>query len=262
MDLSQTRMLTTSVRTVQDSRLTFGQARLLMPPSIGWEKLPRDSNLSATALADLARFPEDWPEIEYLAPGGYFGYGNNSLRESPTDGYNYATVMAGLVAPLSRGTVDIASNDTSDHPIINPNWLTHPTDKEVALASFKRTREIWESEPMRDLLIGDEYFPGKADVSTDDEIWDFIQRSFNTIFHAACTCKMGRTDDPDTVVDPQARVLGVQGLRVVDASAFPLLVPGHPMATICRFFPNYGKIPGDMFTNRRRRRCACGEDFR
>lgn len=218
---------------IQQFRAGYGPLTNPNVDIFGWEKLPRDSsNLSTTALTDLATFSEDWPEIEYIAPGGYFGYSTNYQENNPTDGYNYATIAAGLVAPLSRGTVDIASNDTSDLPIINPNWLTHPTDRAVAIAAFKRTRDIWESEAMRDLIIGEEYFPGTAEISTDEEIWEFIQQSFSTIFHAACTCKMGRTDDPNTVVDNKARVVGVRGLRVVDASTLPLLPPGHPMATI------------------------------
>lgn len=156
--------------------------------------------------------------------------------------------MAGLVAPLSRGTVGISSNDTSDPPLIDPNWLSHPTDQAVAIASFKRTRDIWQSEAMAELLIGDEYFPGTANISTDDEIWEFIQRSFSTIFHAACTCKMGRTNDPMAVVDTRARVLGVTGVRVVDASTLPLLPPGHPMATICKSFFWSGDIRTFMLT--------------
>jgi choline dehydrogenase len=209
---------------------------MLTLPSEGWEKLPRNtSNLTASALTDLAKFTEDWPEIEYIAPGGYFGYSTNFQKGNPSDAYNYASIVAGMVAPLSRGTVGIVSNDTSDPPLIDPNWLSHPTDKAVAIAAFKRTRDIWESEPMRGLIIGEEYFPGKANVSTDEEIWEFVQRSFDTIFHAACTCKMGKTDDPNTVVDTKARVVGVKGLRVVDASTLPLLPPGHPMSTICKF---------------------------
>ena len=216
---------------------------MLTLPSKGWEKLPRNtSNLSVSALTDLATLAEDWPEVEYLAPGAYIGNTTVNGEGIPRDGYNYGGISAGLVAPLSRGTVSISSNDTSDPPIINPNWLTHPTDKAVAIASFKRTRDLWESEAMREITIGEEYFPGKALVSTDDEIWEYIQTSFDAIFHAACTCKMGRTGDPNTVVDTRARVVGVQGLRVVDASALPLLPPGHPMATICKFSYSYWEI--------------------
>ena len=211
----------------------------------GWEKLPR-SNASigdsgslpsndTTILNDLEWFSPDWPEIEYIAPGGYFGYATNFAEGNPTDGYNYATIVAGMVATLSKGTVSISSSDASDLPIIDPNWLSHPADKAVAIAAFKRTRDIWEADDMAEVRIGEEYFPGKQDVSTDEEIWHFIQQSFSTIFHASCTCRMGKAGDPTAVVDARSRVFGVQGLRVVDASSMPLLPPGHPMATICKF---------------------------
>ena len=205
-------------------------------PIPGWEKIPRKtSNLSASALSDLSRFPADWPEIEYIAPGGYFGFSQNyqTQPDNPHDGFNYATIISGLVAPLSRGTVDLASADTATLPLVNPNWLTHPTDRALAIAAFRRTRDIWNTKAMQSVSIGGEYFPGVDKVASDAQVLDFVMKSFSTIFHAACTCQMGRVEDPHTVVDARARVVGVQGLRVVDASAFPLLPPGHPMATIC-----------------------------
>lgn len=202
----------------------------------GWEKLPRNGNLFNTSvLRDLSYFSDDWPEVEYIAPGGYFGYSDNFATNNPNDGYNYASIISGLVATLSKGTVSISSADASDLPIIDPNWLSHPADKAVAIAAFKRTREIWASTAMQNISIGGEYFPGKADVATDEQIWTFIQKSFHTIFHASCTCKMGKMDDPMAVVDTKARVIGVSGLRVVDSSSLALLPPGHPMATICKF---------------------------
>lgn len=84
---------------------------------------------------------------------------------------------------------------------------------------------------MSSVLIGDEYFPGPA-VQTDAQILDTIQKTVQTVWHAACTCKMGRASDPEAVVDSQAKVFGVSGLRVVDASSFALLPPGHPQSTI------------------------------
>ncbi|OTA92376.1 putative GMC oxidoreductase [Hypoxylon sp. CO27-5] len=198
---------------------------------LGWERLPRENLTNATISALSSTFTSDWPEVEYLPTGGFFGNSTNFQKIQPTDGYQYATVVAGLVATLSTGNVTIRSNDTADLPIINPNWLSHPADKEVAIASFKRTRQIWESPAMRPVLIGDEFYPGK-DVATDDEIWNHIQKSFSTIFHAACTCKMGPASDPMAVLDANAKVRGVTGLRVVDASSLPILPPGHPMSTI------------------------------
>lgn len=62
-----------------------------------------------------------------------------------------------------------------------------------------------------------------------------IKESFSTFWHASCTCKMGVKSDNMAVLDSEARVYGVDGLRVVDSSSFPVLVPGHPQSTVCKF---------------------------
>lgn len=121
----------------------------------------------------------------------------------------------------------------ADPPVINPNWLTHPADVSVAIAGYKRVRELFATKAMAPVLIGPEYFPGPS-VQTDAEILHLIRQSLNTVFHAAATCAMGKTSDPKAVVDSKARVIGVKNLRVVDAAAFPLLPPGHPMSTVCK----------------------------
>lgn len=222
---------------VQQFHQGYGQLTNPNVDYFGWEKLPRNSsNFNKHTISALNSFPADWPDIEIIAPGGYFGYSQNYITDNPTDSYNYASIVAGLVAPLSRGWVNITSADTADAPLINPNWLTDPTDQAAAIAAFRRTRQIWQSSPMKPLLIGPEYFPGSA-VSTDAQILNFIQKSFSTIFHAAVTCRMGPANDPNAVVDPQARVIGVTGVRVVDASSFALLPPGHPMSTVCKSWP-------------------------
>ena len=203
-----------------------------------WEKIPPSARKSFTNQTQtaLATFPSDWPEIEYLNVGGYFGYQNNFVTGGPNDGYNYGSIPVALVAPLSRGTIGISSADMADPPIINPNWLTDPADVSVAVAGYKRVRELFATKALAPILIGPEYFPGPS-VQTDAEILHLIRQSLNTVFHAAATCSMGKTGDPKAVVDSKARVIGVKNLRVVDASAFPLLPPGHPMATVCKNFP-------------------------
>ncbi|KAI1085996.1 GMC oxidoreductase [Rostrohypoxylon terebratum] len=198
---------------------------------LGWERLPRNNLTKSTISALGSAFSSDWPEVEYLPNGGFFGNATNFQKIQPNDGFQYASVIAGLVATLSTGNVTIRSKDMADAPLINPNWLSHPADKEVSIAAFKRTRQVWEAPALRPLLIGDEYYPGK-NVSTDDQIWRHIQESFSTIFHAACTCKMGPANDTMAVLDANAKVRGVSGLRVVDASSLPILPPGHPMSTI------------------------------
>ena len=204
---------------------------------LGFEKIPSGmrSQLTPSVRADLAKFPADWPEIEYIPTAAYYGYQNNYLLDSPRDGYNYATIATVLVAPLSRGTVSISSADMREPPVINPNWLTHPTDQAVAIAAYRRARALFESSAMHPILVGGEYFPG-SNVTTDQDILALIRQSFGTVFHASCTCKMGTSNDESAVLDSRARVRGVKNMRVVDASSFPLLPPGHPLATVCEYF--------------------------
>ena len=197
----------------------------------GFEKLPREyrRKLSTKTQTALNEFPDDWPDLEWIPTGAYFGKMRDFATEDPKDGHNYASLAVALVAPLSRGTVTISSASMHDPPVIDPNWLTHPGDKEVALAAFKRQREIWSK--LNDVTLGEEYFPG-ARVQTDEEILEWIADSLAPISHPASTCKMGKRGDRMAVVDSQARVFGVERLRVVDASAFPFLPPGHPQATV------------------------------
>ncbi|MCJ1377520.1 hypothetical protein MMC17_000615 [Xylographa soralifera] len=209
------------------------QTGMLTSPtgSLAWEKIPATyrSSFSPSTSAALATFPGDWPEIEYLVFDAFLGYSLDYSDADPADGYNYGTLANALVAPLSRGNVTIVSSDTADAPVINPNWLTDPADAEVAVAAFKRSREVWGQ--LQSITIGPEYFPGAA-VQTDEDILAFIRQSCIQLYHAACTCAMGMAGDPNAVVDSHAKVFGVKGLRVVDASAFPILIPGHPQSSV------------------------------
>ncbi|PYI03849.1 glucose-methanol-choline oxidoreductase [Aspergillus sclerotiicarbonarius CBS 121057] len=200
---------------------------------LGWEKIPDKlrGQFSNSTRAALARYPADWPEVEYLSLSAYLGYQEDLEDGDPHDGYNYASLAVAICTPRSRGNLTITSADTAVHPQINPNWLTAPADIEVAIAGFKRVREFWQTDAMKPFVIGEEAFPG-LQVQTDAQIEEIIRKRFDTIFHAACTCAMGRANDSMAVVDTQGRVMGVQGLRVIDASAFPLLPPGHPQATV------------------------------
>ncbi|KAI1406982.1 glucose-methanol-choline oxidoreductase [Hypoxylon sp. FL1857] len=201
---------------------------------IGWEKLPNKtrSGLSNTTRSILANdYPADWPEVEYVTFSAYYGNGSVITDADPHDGTSYATMGVAITMPQSRGSVTISSPDAKDAPDINPGFLTDRADIEVAIGGFKRAREFWKSPALRGLTIGKEAFPGPQ-VRTDAQIEAAIRRNFQTVYHGSCTCAMGKPDDPNAVVDPQARVYGVKGLRVVDAAAFPLLPPGHPQATI------------------------------
>jgi choline dehydrogenase-like flavoprotein len=140
--------------------------------------------------------------------------------------------MAALVAPLSRGTVTISSANTDDLPIVDPKWLTDPADQQVAIAAYKRVRQAFASKAMAAVLADPvEYFPG-PNVKTDAQILETIRKTLHTVYHASGTCKMGKSEDPTAVVDSAGRVFGTEGLRVVDASIFALLPPGHPQSTV------------------------------
>ena len=197
----------------------------------GWEKLPNRTSLSAVALAALATFPADWPEIEFLPVSAYLGNQSNHQTADPRDGNNYASMATALITPVSRGNISINSSSMADPPLINPNWLTDPTDQEVAIAALKRQRDLWSLLSEYGIALGEEVFPGPT-VQTDAEILAWIHKVVTPIWHASATCKMGVESDPLAVIDSKAKVYGVNRLRVVDASSFPFLPPGHPQSTV------------------------------
>ena len=142
--------------------------RFSAPPSyVAWGKLTSDpnANVSDAARAALSNaFPEDWPEVEYLAADGAIGYYRNSRTADPEDGFNYGAIQASIMRPLSRGNVSINSSSMADPPLINPNWLTDPVDVELAVAAFRRIRAAWAS--ISELSIGPEYIPGPTSART------------------------------------------------------------------------------------------------
>ncbi|KAL5336499.1 hypothetical protein BJX70DRAFT_279496 [Aspergillus crustosus] len=196
---------------------------------LGWEKLPADVRKGFTnnTLKALDKFPGDWPEVEYLGLDGILDGWHSADDQDLGDGFNYGTIATALVAPLSRGTVSISSADTEDAPLIDLGYLTHPADQEVAVAALKRARQAFNASG---IAIGDEHRPG-PEIQRDEEILDFIRSTIVPVWHASGTCAMGDSSDPNAVVDSNAKVIGVQNLRVVDASIFPTLPPGHPQSS-------------------------------
>ena len=190
----------------------------------GFEKLPQSlrENFSTQTASELANFPPDWPEVELLPLGE---------AVAPTnDSDNYFSINVGILTTTSRGNITLSSADPNDNPIVCPNWLLTKTDQELAVQAVKRARQIASSTG---IVLGAEISPG-PNVQSDEDILDFIRQSVVSLHHPAATCAMGSSKDPNAVVDTQGRVLGVSGVRIVDASAFALLPPGHPQATVCK----------------------------
>jgi choline dehydrogenase len=148
--------------------------------------------------------------------------GKDRYARRPQDGldaHSGFTVGVMGLKPKSRGYVHIASADPFTYPRIDPRYLEEPEDAEVLLKGIKAVREI-ASKPSLKKLIVSETRPG-AGVVTDEQIMDYIRETTQTTWHIVGTCKMGA--DPDAVVDPQLRVRGINGLRVVDSSVFPTI---------------------------------------
>ncbi|KAI4189168.1 MAG: hypothetical protein L6R41_001667 [Letrouitia leprolyta] len=195
------------------------------PEYVAFEKLSKGSISASTRHALDSTFGPDWPNIE-LVPF------DNDLVSLPEDGRNYVSSLIALVAPFSRGNVTIHSTSTLDNPIVSPNWLTDPRDVEIAIAGFKRARQIFNQSGISGIINGGTEFSPAVNVTSDSKILRYIRDTSTTISHAAGTCRMGIEAEQSTVVDSRCRVIGVQGLRVVDASVFPVLPPGHPQGTI------------------------------
>jgi choline dehydrogenase len=130
--------------------------------------------------------------------------------------------------PTSRGSVQIASRDPAEAPRISPGYLGTSEDRKVAADALRLTRHI-VSMPALAPYRPKEYLPGPK-YQTDDELAIAAGLVGTTIFHPVGTCKMGRVEDSDTVVDQRLRVLGVSGLRVVDASIMPTITSGNTNA--------------------------------
>jgi len=139
-------------------------------------------------------------------------------------------VHVGPNKPKSRGRVKITSADTAASPSILFNYLAADEDRDAWRRCIRLTREII-NQPAMDAYRGEEIQPG-AQVASDEEIDRWVRENVESAYHPAGTCKMGRADDPMSVVDAECRVHGLDNLRVIDASVFPTLPNGNINAPV------------------------------
>jgi choline dehydrogenase len=178
------------------------------------------SQLGAFAHSSAAH---DRPNIQYhVQPLSLDKFGD------PLHSFNAFTASVCNLRPSSRGSVHITSKDLSDAPAINPNYLASGEDKQVALDALRFTRNIMQQKAFNDFDV-EEFRPGTA-YQSDEELLKQIGEIGTTIFHPVGTCKMGKVDDPTSVVDSELRVIGLQRLRVVDASVMPSITSGNTAA--------------------------------
>jgi choline dehydrogenase-like flavoprotein len=162
------------------------------------------------------------PDIEFLfrgiPPHAHLGF--PGIRQAYIDGFG---MRPALLHPQSRGEILLRSSDPRDPPRILYNFFSAPSDLAALRDGVKRVRDV-VYQPSLDPYRGEETAPGPA-VKTDAEIDEWLRNTAQTIDHPACTCPMGA--GPEAVLDPELRVCGIEGLRVVDASAMPDMVSAH-----------------------------------
>src|ERR1700682_1062550 len=192
---------------------------------IGARWLLRKDGLGATNHFETCGFIRSrpgiaYPDIQYHCLPMAVAYDGSTLAQE--HGFQ---AHVGPMRSKSRGWVRLASTNQLDKPRILFNYLGHPDDWTEMRACVRLTREIF-AQPAFDRYRGREIQPG-ADVQTDEQIDAFIRAKVESAFHPSCTCKMGSPQDPRAVVDPDTRVYGLEGLRVVDSSIMPSVTTGN-----------------------------------
>ncbi|MCC5957374.1 MAG: choline dehydrogenase [Natronohydrobacter sp.] len=162
----------------------------------------------------------DYPDIQYHFLPIAVRYDGQAVAE----GHGFQTHV-GPMRSKSRGWVKLRSADAKDAPRIQFNYMSHPDDWDEFRRCIRLTREIM-GQPAFAPHVQHEIQPG-ADVQSDAALDDFIRAHVESAYHPCGTAKMGRRDDPLAVVDPEGRVIGVDGLRVADSSIFPRITNGN-----------------------------------
>jgi choline dehydrogenase len=153
------------------------------------------------------------PDVQIsFAPGSFKDGQIGQLEEQPG-----LTGGPWQMRPLSRGYVEAKTSRPGDAPAINPRYLTEESDRRAIVGGLHYVRRLFQA-PALQPYVGEERLPGPQ-VRTDDELLDYAKRNGNTVYHASCTCMMGT--HAMSVVDPELRVHGLDGLRVIDASVMP-----------------------------------------
>lgn len=161
-----------------------------------------------------------YPDIQYH----FFPLAVRYDGKSMVQGHGFQAHVSPMRSK-SRGSVTLRSDDAQDKPVIRFNYMSHPDDWTEMRAGVRLTREIF-AQAAFDPFRGEEIAPG-AHVVSDDEIDAFIRDKIESGYHPCGTCKIGSIDDPMAVVDSELRVIGVEGLRVVDSSVMPSITTGN-----------------------------------
>jgi choline dehydrogenase len=192
---------------------------------IGAQWLFFKNGLGATNHFEAAAFVRsragvDYPDIQYHFLPAAIRYDGKAAAKS--HGFQ---AHVGPMRSKSRGSVTLRSPDAGAKPVIRFNYMSHPDDWAEFRRCIELTREIF-GQPAFAPYRGKEISPG-SHVRTDEELDHFVRDHAESAYHPCGTCRMGRSDDAASVVDPECRVIGVEGLRVADSSIFPRITNGN-----------------------------------
>ncbi|GAB4351573.1 MAG: choline dehydrogenase [Oricola sp.] len=198
---------------------------LLGKAYVGAQWLLTKTGIGASNQFESAAFVRSGPGVEY--PDIQYHFLPIAVRydgKAAAEGHGFQAHVGPMRSP-SRGSVSLRSADPREAPRILFNYMSEEQDWADFRHCIRLTREIFGQKAF-DPYRGAEIQPG-ASVQSDDELNDFIREHVESAYHPCGTARMGRADDPMAVVDPECRVIGVEGLRVADSSIFPRITNGN-----------------------------------
>jgi choline dehydrogenase len=178
------------------------------------------SNQFESAAFIRSRAGVPYPDIQYH----FLPFAVRYDGKAAAEGHGFQAHV-GPMRAASRGRVSLRSADPAEAPVIRFNYMSEARDWEDFRICLRLTREIFSQEAFKP-FVKHEIQPG-ADKVSDADLDAFIAEHAESAYHPCGTCRMGRADDPQTVVDPQGRVIGVEGLAVADSSIFPRITNGN-----------------------------------
>ncbi|MBZ4020710.1 GMC family oxidoreductase [Streptomyces purpurogeneiscleroticus] len=202
---------------------------------IVWETdgpLPPNSAMDSDAGLFLRRDPGGGPRPDLMFHFYQVPFTVNTERLGYPVPAHGVCMTPNVPRARSVGRMWLRSADPAEKPALDFRYFTDPDghDEETIVDGLKVAREVAATPPLRDWLKR-EVAPG-PDVTSDAALSEYGRRAAHTVYHPAGTCKMGGDDDPMAVLDPQLRVRGLDGIRVVDASLFPTMPTINPMVTV------------------------------